>query len=158
MSNVSRLMPTIEICAVGQRNPVAFKTDAFALKTDAELMSHRCLFARDLAQLSGCIYHLGNKECEAGGFFFGSRLLSERSLDEEGRVLEFRADVKAAVVELMRVIYCAAATEYLLFLTDYQFGPADPVRAHFGSPRAFWNAHDSGQLRMNALYAIEKDD
>ena len=157
--DVSRLnMPTIEVCAVGQREPIAFTSDAFALEVGQSIVSHRSLFARDLAALHGCIYHLGNKECETRGFFFGSQLVSERSLDGEGRILQFRADVKPAAVALMEAIDSTADTDYLLFLTDYQFGPADADRAAFRSLQEFWRAHDAGELRMNALYAIGRDD
>ena len=151
-------MPTIELCAIGQQKPIEFASEVFALEVNDTLMSHRSLFREDLAGLRGCIYHLGNKECETRGFFFGSQLLSERVLsDEEGQPLEFRPNVRPSVVALMDAIRAAPDTEYILFLTDYQFGPTVAVRGDFRSAEAFWRAHDTGTLRINGLYSIGKD-
>jgi hypothetical protein len=151
-------MPTIELCAIGQHEPINIASNAFALEIDQTIVSHRSLFQEDLAGLRGCIYHLGNKECETQGFFFGSQLLSEQSLsDEENLYLEFRPEVKLSVIDLMNAINDAPDTEYLLFLTDYQFGSADTIRGEFPTLEAFWRAHDAGLLRINALYSIGKD-
>jgi len=149
-------MPTIEICAVGQCEPIAFSSEDFALEAERTLQSHRSLFENDLAALDGCIYHLGNKECETRGFFFGGRLLSENHL-EDSSILEFRPNVKPSVSALMSALYNATDTEYLLFLTDYQFGPENIARQSFPSLQAFWQAHDAKELRLNALYSIGKN-
>ena len=157
-SNVSRRqVPTIEIFAIGQCAPVSFTSDAFALETERAIKSHRSLFAKDLAGVCGCTYHLGNKECETRGFYFGSRLLSERHLDGDSAILEFTPVVKLSVIALMNTLDGAADTDYLLLLTDYQFGPIKVVRESFHTLQDFWNAHDTQRLRLNALFSIGRN-
>ena len=150
-------MPTIEVFAIGQREPIQFVTNAFALVVDQTIVSHRSLFQEKLVGMRGSTYHLGNKECETQGYFFGSQLFTERSFyDEENPYLEFRANVKSALMELMNTINCASDLESLLFLTDYQFGPTDAIHEAFPSIEAFWRAHDTGLLRINGMYTIAK--
>jgi hypothetical protein len=152
-------LPTIEICGVGQRSPIEFRADAFAVEIDHSLQSHRSLFANDLAPLAGCIYHLGNKECEKRGFFFASELVVESSLDnsEVGPLL-FRDSVKPWIQSLMDAIWSAPDVRSLILLTDYQFGPKSAERGVFSSLSAFWAAHDAAELRFNALYSIGLND
>ena len=93
-------MPSIEIVAVGQSEPIEVDDLPFAVIVDRKLRSHRShpLFQEDFDRVSGVMYHLGNPELKvdsAGRCFFAYKLLNEES--KKGEFLEFGAAHKPAV-------------------------------------------------------------
>jgi hypothetical protein len=104
-------MPSIEIVAVGQTQPVEVGSLPFAVSADARLKSHRSpspRFQEDFDRVSGIIYHLGNptlKGDSARRCVFAYMLLSEESKEVEADFLEFaprfRSAAEAMLAELM---------------------------------------------------------
>jgi hypothetical protein len=48
----------------------------------------------------------------------------------------------------------AAPERYIIFLTDFQFGPQEALDRDFRTLEAFWTEHDTQKLRHNTLYHV----
>ena len=154
-------MPSIEIVSVGQSVPPVLPPLPFAVRHGPELRSHRSpspLFESDFAGVVGWMYHLGNPRCDEAtgqGPFFAWDLLSSRAqADNDCCLLEFTPVVVPGVRRLLEIGSELSPRRHLLFTTDWQFGPQRPLRVAPLAMREFWALHDTGGLRMNALYPI----
>ena len=113
-------MPSIEIIAVGQTQPVDVSALPFAVLADPVLRSHRTpsRFQHDFDRLSGILYHLGNpslKDDWEGRFFFASKLLSAASRKIPETFLEFGQDYRGRMETFLeqlmsssRIISCSS--------------------------------------------------
>jgi len=154
-------MPSIEIACIGLDQPLKPPTATFAVVCESGLTSHRhpSLFQPDFAQLSGCLYHLGNPEIanrESGAFFAYDVLSEEMRGADPPTVLEFSAEHAASAQRLITWLLDASPVGEILFTSDWQFGPP-PQR--FGSVTlpAFWALHAARKLSLNAAYRIGRD-
>jgi hypothetical protein len=154
-------MPSIELVCIGQVAPLALSGIPFAVEAGSDLQSHRgpgALFHRELSQLRGCMYHLGNPQCrepDYHGFFFAYELLSRDSRQRQRNryfqvASEFRESFKSFVGLLLR----ASPARSVFFTTDWQFGPRRSVRGGTLSESEFWLRHDTRRLKLNACYTI----
>jgi hypothetical protein len=152
-------VPSIEIVCIDQLHPIDFNDLPFAVESDAEIKSHRApkpLFARDLAGLNGCIYHLGNPDLKThrtGRIFFAYDLLSDRARSTS-RFLEFSPDLTPAIHQLLESLIKASPVRRLLFTSDWQFGPRRTYRSPILTLDEFWSLHNFRKLRLNAAYPI----
>ena len=148
-------MPTIEIICLEQEKPSEFLNLSFALWAENEIVSHRGLFSDDLKELKGCIYHMGNPEMrdpESVGFWAGELL--DWMIGGDG-YLQFKPEFVGEVQMVFKTLLNASSARKLVFLSDYQFGPAQVKR--YKRPltlRTFWKKHDEEKLWINALYQI----
>lgn len=156
-------MPSIELVCIDQDQPLECAGFPFAVVADRELVSHRTnpLFQRELSQLRGCMYHVGNPQCaEPGynGFFFAYELLSLESRDQAmPRVLEVAKEFRESLGLLVRRLLDASPAHSVFFYTDWQFGPRRPVRGGTLLESVFWQRHDKHRLRLNACYTIQRE-
>jgi hypothetical protein len=154
-------MPSIEIIAIGQYQPIEVDTFPFAVRADMTLKSHRSprpRFQEDFDRASGIIYHLGNpglKGDRAGRCFFAYNLLSAQSKKYGGGFLEFAAEFRHAAERLLTDLIADSPSEELIFTSDWQFGPDWTKREPSLSLGEFWQLHDSQRLLLNALYPIK---
>lgn len=151
-------MPSIEIVCIDQEEPVDCSSLPFPVEIGAELVSHRtpsALFQSDYENLEGYMYHLLDGEGPTA-----YNLLKKQWYDEKGNSngldenLEIKDEYKASVQVLLDSLINSSKTGRILFTSDYQFGPTSAIRLGPVSISEFWNLHDAGKLRMNALYLI----
>ena len=153
-------MPSIEIVSVGQIEVSDFSHLPLAVKGGTTLKSDRSphpLFGEDFDALKGCIYHLGNPDLKIRkeGLFFAAQLLSDRSVHASpSTFLEFRAEFVPAVSELLASLIRSSPVNQVLFTSDYQFGPKQPLRSSPVTLSEYWSLHDSRKLRLNGAYPI----
>ena len=150
-------MPTIEIVCVGQAEPSTFDGLPFAVRAERQLVSHRALFQPDFDALQGCIYHLGNpafRGRESEGFF--AYELVWKTLPEYGAVgpLRFNNEYVPHVRVIIEELLTASPVGRVIFSSDWQFGPDEVRRFSPVSEERFWQMHDAGGLRFNALYEV----
>jgi hypothetical protein len=159
-SNTNRLsMPSIEILAVGQIQPIGVDHLPFAVHVDAKRSSHRrpSRFQHDFDQLTGILYHLGNpslKHDSKGRFYIASRLLTVESKKLGAEFLEFVPEHRVGVESLLSDLVLQTPARQLVFTSDWQFGPDWVRREGPMTLEEFWHAHDSRQILLNALYPI----
>jgi hypothetical protein len=155
-------MPSIEIACIGIREPLSPPAVSFAVVFERGLVSHRSpspRFQADFDRTSGSLYHLGDPAFSAtnGGFFNGYELLSEACrAAEPTSFLEFDTRHLAGVRELLGWLLDQSPPGRLLFTTDWQFGPADTIRASPMTLAEFWKLHESRDLMLNAAYPIAR--
>ncbi len=133
----------------------------FAVVADTAPVSHRRprpLFQRELSQLAGCMYHIGNPACrdpEYAGAYFAYEVLSPESRERQrGRFFEVAPAYREAFRRMVRALLGASPVHSVLFYTDWQFGPVRPTRGGVISESSFWERHDQHELRLNACYTI----
>jgi hypothetical protein len=151
-------MPTIEIIAVNaQHLPALPEYARFAWRGESELVSDRGLFQPVLDRLSGVIVHLGDRfdHPEEPSWFCG-HIIKNRPVEEDWTEFQFEDDAKTEVGDLLRRMRDASPNQYVIFLTDFQFGPDEPLEQEFDSLEAFWARHDAHKLRHNTLYHVRK--
>lgn len=154
-------MPSIEIVAVRQSQPIKVDGFPFAVVADAKLRSHRSphpRFQDDFDRASGIMYHLGNptlKSDSAGRCFFAYDLLSEQSKKAEADFLEFAPEFRPAAEMMLAELIAESPAEELIFTSDWQFGPDWTKREPALALSEFWKLHDSRRLLLNALYPIK---
>ena len=154
-------MPSIELVCINQTTPIEFPDLPFAVKTGTEPVSHRSppLFQRELSQLRGCIYHIGNPKCKQpdyDGMFFAYEVLSSESRERSReRFFEVAPEFRDGFRHLVRTLLDASPVHAVFFATDWQFGPDKATRGGVLSELAFWEKHDSHQLKLNACYTIQ---
>ena len=140
-------MPSIEIICVEQAEPLRFVGLPFEFYAETDLISHRGptpLFQPDFDAMSGCIYHVVQ---QSGGLNAGDLL-------EGWDNLKFEEYYAPYIKKLLEVLLQSSPIHRLVFTSDYQFGP--DVR-RYKRPRTidkFWETHDEGKLRFNALYPL----
>lgn len=157
------LMPSIELVCIGQSEPLEFSDLPFALLADRQPASHRTrpLFQRELSRLRGCMYHVGSPRCGEPGYqgaFFAYDVLSLESRERKRRRFfavapQFHDGFRRLVCTLLH----ASTAHSVFFYTDWQFGPTRATRGGVISESAFWQHHDTHQLRLNACYTIQPD-
>ena len=152
-------MPTIEIVCVAQSEPLDFSDLPFAVLAENKPVSHRGLFQSDFDKLTGCIYHLGNPDLrgDEDGLFWAYELVNDAIGEETDEAFlkfddEFVPHVKAMLGQLL----AASPIGQVTFSSDWQFGTEDVRRFEAISEQQFWQLHDAGGLRFNALYALGK--
>jgi len=156
-------MPSIELVCIDQSEPLEFSDLSFALVVDRKLVSHRArpLFQRELSRLRGCMYHICNPQCGAPdyrGAFFAYDLLSPESREgRRRRFFEIAPPFRESFRCLVRTLLDKSPVHSVFFYTDWQFGPTRAFRGDVISESAFWQQHDSRQLRLNACYTIRQD-
>lgn len=156
-------MPSIELVCIDQTEPLEFSGLPFALVADRELESHRTrpLFRRELLQLRGCMYHVGNPQCARPGYrgaFFAYDVLSSESRSRRRhRFFEIAPEFREGFCHLVRTLLDASPVHSVFFYTDWQFGPTRRTRGGVISESAFWRQHDAHQLKLNACYTIRAD-
>ena len=143
---------------------VRFSGLPFAVIADREPVSHRSprpLFQRELSQLRGCIYHVGNPQCRApdyGGLYFAYEVLSAESRERRRqRFFDVASDFRDSFRRFIHTLLDMSPVHSVFFYTDWQFGPTRATRGGVISESAFWQQHDSHQLRLNACYTIQPD-
>lgn len=156
-------MPSIELVCIDQTEPLEFSDLPFALVAGRELESHRTqpLFQRELSRLRGCMYHVGNPQCakpDYRGAFFAYDVLSAESREHQRRrFFEIAPEFCEGFRRLVRTLLDASPARLVFVYTDWQFGPARAFRGGVISESAFWQHHDTHQLRLNACYTIQPD-
>ena len=156
-------MPSIELVCTDQSEPLEFSDLPFALVADSELVSHRSrpLFRRELSGLRGCMYHIGNPQCDGPGYqgaFFACDVLSSESREHQRRrFFEVAPKFRDGFRRLVRTLLDASPVHSVFFYTDWQFGPRRAFRGGVISESSFWQQHDIHQLRLNACYTIQPD-
>jgi hypothetical protein len=155
-------MPSIEIICIGQDQPRAFSDLPFAVLAERELVSHRSpapLWQSDFDRVTGCIYHLGNpslRGAEPDRVFFAYDLLSELSKTPQAPFqLEFAVEYQESVHLVLAELLSDSPHGKALFTSDWQFGPPPYRHPSPLSLNEFWGLHSVGQLRLNALYALQ---
>jgi hypothetical protein len=153
-------MPTIEIVCLNQTKPTDFSDFSFAVWSENKIVSHRGLFLSDFNNLQGCIYHLGNPDLkeEKDGLFFAYELINESISDDDNQdddILKFNEEFVPQIKEMFIQLLIDSPIGKLIFISDWQFGTKDVKRFEVISNTEFWEYHDSGKLRFNALYKIE---
>jgi hypothetical protein len=132
-----------------------------ALVAERELVSHRPrpLFRRELSQLRGCMYHVGNPRCASPdyeGLFFAYEVLSPASsYPLRRRFFEIAPEYRHGFQRLVHMLLEASPRRSVFFYTDWQFGPARATRGGVISELEFWHQHDDHLLRLNACYTIQ---
>ena len=153
-------MPSIEIICIGQAQALELGNLPFAVESGTALISHRrpSHFQEDFDRLEGCIYHVGNPRLKtpgAMGMFFAWDLLSPECQDQEEELyLRFAEEFRWALRLLMQRLVLASPVRRLIFTSDHQFCPSEPIRFAEIDLEEFWRLHDSKELRMNAFYPI----
>jgi hypothetical protein len=157
-------MPSIELVCIKQKTPIDFSDAPFAVVVDPEPVSHRRprpLFQRELSQLRGCIYHVGNPQCKDLGYrgaFFAYDVLNTESRERlRRRFFEVRPEFREALRRLVHALLHASPVHSVFFYTDWQFGRARPTRGGVIWESAVWEMHDAHRLRLNACYTIQLD-
>jgi hypothetical protein len=156
-------MPSIELVCTDQSEPLEFSDLPFALVADREVVSHRTrpLFRRELLRLRGCMYHVGNPQCARLGYqgaFFAYDVLSAESRNHQRRrFFEIAPEFRGGFRHLVRALLDASPVHSVFFYMDWQFGPTRAFRGGVISESAFWQQHDTHQLRLNACYTIQPD-
>jgi len=156
-------MPSIELVCTDQSEPSKFSGLPFALILDREPVSHRTrpLFQRELSRLRGCMYHIGSPQCarpDYQGAFFAYEVLSSESREHQRRrFFEVAPEFRDGFRRLVRTLLDASPVHSVFFYTDWQFGPRRASRGGVISESAFWQHHDTHQLRLNACYTIQPD-
>jgi hypothetical protein len=149
-------MPTVEIIAVNAGTlPALPEYRRFAWRGGTELVSDRSLFQSALDRLAGTIVHLGDRSDhpEDPSWFCG-HIIKSRPADEDWHEFQFGDDARGEVADLLHRMQESSPDRYVVFLTDFQFGPDDTREAEFKSLAEFWERHDSQKLRHNTLYHI----
>ncbi len=154
-------MPSIELVCINQTAPIAFNDFSFAVISKAALISHReprPLFQRELSQMAGCIYHIGNPSCRdssRAGYYFAFEVLSEKSRESlRNRFFEVGSAFRVEFQAMMSALIKASPAHSVFFYSDWQFGPKRATRGGRISEARFWQAHDLHQLKLNACYTI----
>jgi hypothetical protein len=151
-TTVSRLfnVPTVEIVSVGSmQGPFAQPVDLFAQRCDSSLRSDRGLFQETLDRLTGTLIHLGNPRANGSDpvWFCGHSI---------GWKLNNTDNIDFAVTELQQILLHMqdqSPEGHVLFLTDYQFGPA-PEIATLRSIDELIALMRSHTVRFNTLYSV----
>ena len=153
-------MPTIEIVCLNQTKPTDFSDFSFAVWSEDEIASHRGLFHSDFSDLQGCIYHLGNPDLkeEKDGLFCAYELINEAISDDDETddFLKFNDEFVPQIKEMFNQLINNSPIGKLIFSSDWQFGTKDVKRFKAIANNEFWEYHDLGKLRFNALYKIER--
>jgi hypothetical protein len=68
--------------------------------------------------------------------------------------VEFRDEYKDSIKLLLDGLLVSSKSGQILFTSDCQFGPEKAFRVGPVSISEFWDLHDAGKVRMNALYSI----
>ncbi len=130
----------------------------FAVHAENRLKSHRWpspLFEEDFHRLRGCMYHLGSPELKDPTYPY--RYTASALLEEWWEALRFKPEFRGHVRRLLEDLLGSSPEGKLVFTSDYQFGPS-PRR--YRRPRTldeFWELHDTGRLRANALYVLVRE-
>ncbi|MEI7732176.1 MAG: hypothetical protein WCO56_21555 [Verrucomicrobiota bacterium] len=158
----SAFMPSIELVCVQQAKPLEFPDTPFAVVADTSLISHRSprpLFSRELSQLTGCMYHIGNLDCrdpEQACAYFAYEVLSKESQERQcGRFFEVAPVYREAFRCMLHTLLVASPAHAVFFYTDWQFGPTRSTRGGVISESSFWERHDQHLLKLNACYTIQ---
>jgi hypothetical protein len=154
-TTASRLfnMPTVEIVSVGSmQGPFAQPVDLFVQRCDSSLRSDRGLFQETLDHLTGTLIHLGNPRADESdpvwfcGHSIGWRLNNSDNID-------FEADAVTELQQILLRMQDQSPEGHVLFLTDYQFGPA-PEIATLRSIDELIALMRSHTVRFNTLYSV----
>jgi hypothetical protein len=153
-------MPSIEIACIDLQEALTPPAVSFAVVCERGLLSHRSPKARfqpEFDLLSGSLYHLGDPALSgaSGGIFSGYELLSGpcRTADPSS-FLEFDGQHVVSLHILLEWLLQQSPPGRILFTTDWQFGPDGAYRAPTLTLPAFWELHDSRNLRLNAAYCV----
>ena len=151
-------MPTVEIVAVNARAvPALPEYRRFAWRGSTKLISDRSLFQPVLDRLAGAIIHLGDRSDHPDDpSWFCGHIIKNRSVEESWQEFQFDDDAKVEVADLLRRMQQASPQRHVIFLTDFQFGPDDPLEREFETLAELWKTHDYQMLRHNTLYHIRK--
>jgi hypothetical protein len=152
-------MPTIEIVCLNQSKTTDFSDFSFVVWSEDKIVSHRGLFHSDFNNLKGCIYHLGNPDLKekTDGMFWAYELICDAAAkNDEGDLLKFNDEFTPQIKEMFSQLLSSSPVSQIIFISDWQFGTKDVRRFENISEDDFWMLHDSGKLRFNALYKIEK--
>jgi hypothetical protein len=156
-------MPSIELVCIDQAKPLEFSNLPFAVVAERKLVSHRTLplFRRELSQLRGCMYHVGDPRCakpDCNGFYFAYEVLSPESRERcKRRFFEIAVEFRQGFHRLVRTLLDASPAHSVFIYTDWQFGPTRTVRGGVILESVFWQQHDTHQLKLNACYTIQQD-
>jgi hypothetical protein len=154
-------MPSIELVCIDQLTPIELPDLPFAVVAGAEPISHRSprpLFRRELSNLRGCIYHVGNPQCKQPdyrGMFFAYDVLSNESRHQtRRRFFEVAPEFRDGFGYLLRTLLNASPVHSVFFSSDWQFGPTRKTRGGALSEETFWKKYDGHELKLNACYTI----
>lgn len=168
-------MPTIEIVSIEAKD-LTFIPTLSSMKIRAELqdrvVSHRWLFAPELALTSGAILHLGSPSLDDDSpFWWASDLVNWTDepiafpivggpngddtwgADQVER-FQLKPTSRRDIERLLQLAVQASPIGQAIFLTDYQFGPRLGCVLPPRRQGSLWDEHDAAGLRWNHLYRV----
>jgi hypothetical protein len=148
-----------------------------AIIKENTLVSHRGLFQDYLDHLQGVILHLGNpcyvEDKESSFFagdlidwdFEGKKVLfpvfeKEKATSGTGQsfvfqfLAEYHVEINALLVQAMKY----SPVDQVVFLTDFQMGPAREKHVALETVEELWRIHHSQGLSWNTAYIIGRDN
>jgi hypothetical protein len=164
-------MPTIEIISIGNFQGFQVKQENFGLAIREEigekLISHRFLFQKKIRKLKGTIMHLGNPDMRTwekdSCFFAGLTIDWETPFAEEAfskkknpSHFRFLKHLEGDVIQLLDIAMEKSPQNYVIFLSDYQFGPKKKKRVKNISMSQFKSIYEENGWRFNTYYQIIK--
>jgi len=172
-------VPTIEIVSVNTWEfPLDQEDYSIAVIKENKLVSHRALFQDYLDHLQGVILHLGNHnyvDDKDHGFFAGDLI----DWDFEGKeilfpvfdkddkvkkpgtgqsqVFQFLSEYHVEINALLVQSFKQSPVGQVVFLTDFQMGPAKEMHVALETIDDLWRIHHSQGLQWNTAYIIGKE-